>query len=111
MMKSKAWVRKGIIIHWAVSSAHRTWSSSNKKKKVDKSVRISTKPSITLKNVNFGTASILEKGHCIIVRESQFEIQSTIVLTSIEKTDKISNKITSSINQVEPKKNPLHSEF
>ena len=63
MMKSNAWMRKGISIHWAVSSAHRTWSSANKKKKVDKSVRTSVKPSITLKNVNFSTASILEKCH------------------------------------------------
>ena len=62
MMKSSAWMRKGITIHWAVSSAHRTWSSSNKKKKVDKSVRISVSPRITLKNVNLSTASILEKG-------------------------------------------------
>ena len=62
MMKSKAWMRKGVSIHCAVSSAHRKWSSANKKKKVDKSVRTSVKPSITLKNVNFNTAIILEKG-------------------------------------------------
>ena len=68
MMNSNAWMRKGISIHWAVSSAHRTWSSANKKKKVDKSVRTSVKPSITLKNVNFSTASILEK--FIVIRKA-----------------------------------------
>ena len=67
-MKSNAWMRKGVSIHCAVSSAHRKWSSSNKKKKVDKSVRISTKPSITLKNVNLSTANILLKGHWNAIR-------------------------------------------
>ena len=56
-------MRKGVTIHWAVSSAHKRWSSSNKKKKVDKSVRTSVRPKITLKNVNLSTAIILEKGY------------------------------------------------
>ena len=63
MMKSSAWTKKGVTIHNAVSSAHETWSSSNKKKKVDKSVRISVSPRITLKNVNLSTSSILEKDY------------------------------------------------
>ena len=63
MMKSRAWMRKGVTIHWAVSSAHKRWSSSSKKKNVVKSVRTSVRPKITLKNVNLSTAIILEKGH------------------------------------------------
>ena len=58
--KSVAWTRKGVSIHWAVSSAHAMWPSSNKKRKVIKSVRTSARPKITLKNVNFIIANILQ---------------------------------------------------
>ena len=60
-------MRKGVTIHWAVSSAHKMWSSSNKKRKVVKSVRTSVRPRITLKNVNLSTAVILKKAHWNLV--------------------------------------------
>ena len=84
-MKSRAWMRKGVTIHWAVSSAHKTWSSSNKKKKVDKSVRTSVRPKITLKNVNLSTAIILERGHMntlLIAKEwvAKSKVDSVLVI-------------------------------
>ena len=80
-MKSKAWMRKGVTIHWAVNSAHKTWSSSNKKKKVDKSVRTSVKPSITLKNVNF-SISILKKIIVSYLRKAILQICAVLELFS-----------------------------
>ena len=77
MRKSKAWMRKGVTIHWAVSSAHRGWSSSHKKRKVLKSVRTSVRPKITLKNVNFSTAIILQKGHWIAELKLRNCVQNT----------------------------------
>ena len=60
MRKSAAWTAKGATIHWAVSSAHAMWPSSNKKRKVIKSVRTSAKPRITLKNVNLMIENIAD---------------------------------------------------
>ena len=71
MRKSAAWTAKGATIHWAVSSAQAMWPSSNKNRKVIKSVRTSAKPRITLKNVNLMIENIagLEKGFKSIVKE------------------------------------------
>ena len=59
-MKMNASTMKGVTIHCAVRNAQVTWPSSNRKRKVVKSVRTSAKPKITLKNVNLMIASILQ---------------------------------------------------
>ena len=51
-------MRKGVIIHEAVNTAHRGWLST-KVKKVAKSVDTSVSPMNTLKNTNFNIAIIL----------------------------------------------------
>ena len=81
-MKSNAWMRKGVSIHCAVSSAHRMWSSANKKKKVDKSVRTSVKPRITLKNVNFSTGNILERVIVLKLRKAILQFCAVFELFS-----------------------------
>ena len=92
MRKSKAWMRKGVTIHWAVSSAHRGWSSSHKKRKVLKSVRTSVRPKITLKNVNFSTAIILQNGHWIAVLELRNCVQNTKHKIGFECSGNLSNQ-------------------
>ena len=64
--KSNAWTMKGVTIHWAVRNAQVTWPSSNRKRKVAKSVRTSAKPKITLKNVNLMIANILQSWKRVI---------------------------------------------
>ena len=54
-----AWTQKGIVIHDAVNAAQRGWSSSDKSKKVAKSVETSKKPRMTLKKTNLQSANIL----------------------------------------------------
>ena len=55
-----AWTPKGVVIHDAVKAAQRGWSSSDKSKKVAKSVKTSTRPRMTLKNTTLESASILQ---------------------------------------------------
>ena len=57
--KMKAWTQKGVVIHDAVNAAQRGWSSSDKSKKVSKSVETSKKPRMTLKKMNLQSANIL----------------------------------------------------
>ena len=57
--KMKAWTQKGVVIHDAVNAAQRGWSSSDKSKKVSKSVVTSKKPRMTLKKTNLQSANIL----------------------------------------------------
>ena len=59
MRKMKAWMQKGVVIHDAVKAAQRGWSSSDKSKKVAKSVETSDRPRMTLKKMNLQSASIL----------------------------------------------------
>ena len=59
MRKMKAWMQKGVVIHDAVKAAQRGWSSSDKSKKVAKSVETSDKPRMTLKKMNLQSANIL----------------------------------------------------
>ena len=54
-----AWTQKGVVIHDAVKAAQRGWSSSDKSKKVAKSVETSDKPRMTLNKMNLQRASIL----------------------------------------------------
>ena len=56
------WTQKGVVIHDAVKVAHRGWSSSDKSKKVAKSVETSDKPRMTLKKMNLQSAIILATG-------------------------------------------------
>ena len=62
MRKMTAWTQKGVVIHDAVKAAQRGWSSSDKSKKVAKSVETSDRPRMTLKKMNLQSASILAKG-------------------------------------------------
>ena len=57
--KMKAWTQKGVVIHDAVKAAQRGWLSSDKSKKVAKSVETSKKPRMTLKKTNLQSANIL----------------------------------------------------
>ena len=57
--KMTAWTQKGVVIHDAVNAAQSGWSSSDKSKKVAKSVEMSTRPRMTLKKTTLQSASIL----------------------------------------------------
>ena len=59
MRKMKAWTQKGVVIHDAVKAAQRGWSSSDKSKKVAKSVETSDRPRMTLKKTNLQRVIIL----------------------------------------------------
>ena len=54
-----AWTQKGVVIHDAVKAAQRGWLSSDKSKKVAKSVETSDRPRMTLKKMNLQRAIIL----------------------------------------------------
>ena len=58
--KMARWMQKGVVIHDAVKVAQRGWSSSDKSKKVAKSVNTSASPRMTLKKTTLQSASILE---------------------------------------------------